>query len=344
MHMIEVPVLIVGGGPVGLTTSILLSRFGVRSLLVERHSGTSVHPKARAISVRTMEIFRQCALDQAIRDAGALPGGPPLIAWGRTLTDEQLKADPITTLAPEWERALSPIGGCGCPQDVLESILFDRARSYTEADIRFGCELESFEETECGVNATVRDRDSDTLSRVHTQYLVGADGAHSTVRELLGVHMDGPVNASRALSILFRADLTPFVNDRPILLCMIRHPEAPGLLAWTGTGGRWCFNAHFSNDAQVEDISVERAAELVRTAIGVADLPVEIVSSARFVSSARVAQSFQRGRVFLAGDAAHEMTPAGGHGMNTGIQDAHNLAWRLAAVIAGTAGARLLDS
>jgi 2-polyprenyl-6-methoxyphenol hydroxylase-like FAD-dependent oxidoreductase len=342
--VIEVPVFIVGGGPVGLTTSILLSRFGIRSLLVERHPGTSVHPKARAISVRTMEIFRQCALEQPIREAGVLPGEPPLVGWGQTLTDPQLKLQPITTLAPEAERAVSPTVGCGCPQDVLESVLLQHARGYEHADIRFGHELLGFERTACGVNATIRGHSSDMVTRVHAQYMVGADGAHSTVRDLLGIQMDGPENVSRALSMLFRADLTPYVKDRPILLCMIRNPDAPGLLAWTGTDGRWCFNMHFPEDAELEDVSSERAMELIRAAVGVPVLPVEILSCAPFISSARVAQSYRRGRVFLAGDAAHEMTPAGGHGMNTGIQDAHNLVWKLAAVIDGYADALLLET
>jgi 2-polyprenyl-6-methoxyphenol hydroxylase-like FAD-dependent oxidoreductase len=340
----KVPVLIVGGGPVGLTTSILLARYGVRSLLVERHAGTSLHPKARLISVRSMEIFRQCSLESAIREAGVLPGNSPVLAWGRALSDPQLKLHSIMTLTPEAERALSPTVGYGCPQDVLESVLIRRARQTAAADVRFGHELLELEQTDWGVTAAIRDRCTNRVTRVHAQYVVGADGAHSTVREILGIDMIGPKAVSQALSILFTADLGPHVRDRPILLCLVHNPEAPGMLAWTGTSGRWCFNAHFPQGARLEDFPPERAAKLVRTAVGAPDLAVEIVSCASFTSSARVAASYRSRRLFLAGDAAHEMTPAGGHGMNTGIQDAHNLAWKLAAVVNGSAGPSLLDT
>ncbi|MBV9547829.1 MAG: FAD-dependent monooxygenase [Chloroflexi bacterium] len=340
----KIPVLIVGGGPVGLTTSILLSRYGIRSLVVERHPGTSLHPKARVISTRSMEIFRQCSLESAIREAGALPGDAPALAWGRALSDPLLKLQAMKTLTPEADRALSPTVGCGCPQDVLEAVLLQRARENAVADVCFGHELLELDQTDCGATATIRESGSNTVTRVQAQYVVGADGAHSTVRDILGIDVPGPQAVSQALSILFRADLTAYVRERPILLCMIHHPDAPGMLLWTGKNGRWCFNAHFPEGARLEDFPPERAGQLVRTAVGVPDLPVEIVSTASFVSSARVAQSYSSGRVFLVGDAAHEMTPAGGHGMNTGIEDAHNLAWKLAAVVRGYAGPSLLDS
>jgi 2-polyprenyl-6-methoxyphenol hydroxylase-like FAD-dependent oxidoreductase len=340
----KIPVLIVGGGPVGLTTSILLSRYGIQSLLVERHPGTSLHPKARVISTRSMEIFRQCSLESAIREAGALPGDAPVLAWGPALSDPQLKLQAMKTLTPEADRALSPTVGCGCPQDVLEAVLLRRARENAVADVCFSQELLELDQTDCGAIAAIRERSSNTVRRMHAQYVVGADGAHSTVRDILGIDMTGPKAVSQALSILFKADLAPYVHDRPILLCLVHHPEAPGMLAWTGTHGRWCFNAHFPEGARIEDFPPERAAQLVRTAVGAPELPVEIVSTASFVSSARVAESCRSGRVFLVGDAAHEMTPAGGHGMNTGIEDAHNLAWKLAAVVLGCAGPSLLDT
>jgi 2-polyprenyl-6-methoxyphenol hydroxylase-like FAD-dependent oxidoreductase len=340
----QVPVLIVGGGPVGLTMSILLSRYGIGSLLVERHSGTSLHPKARVISVRSMEIFRQCSLESEIREAGVLPGDSPVLAWGRALSDPQLKLQAMKTLAPEADRVLSPTVGYGCPQDVLESVLLERAREYTAADVRFGHELLELQQTDCGVTAAIRERSSNKVTRVQAHYVVGADGAHSTVRDILGIDMIGPKAVSQALSILFRADLTAYVRDRPILLCMVHHPEAPGMLLWTGRDGRWCFNAHFPEGARLEDFSIDRTGQLVRWAVGAPELPVEIVSTAAFVSSARVAQSYRSGCIFLAGDAAHEMTPAGGHGMNTGIQDAHNLAWKLASVLHGSACESLLDT
>jgi 2-polyprenyl-6-methoxyphenol hydroxylase-like FAD-dependent oxidoreductase len=341
----EVPVLIVGGGPVGLSTSIFLSRQGIRSLLVERHSGTALHPKARGISNRTMEIFRQHGLEQAIREAGILPVAAPLSVWAQTLAGEELSRSVITTVSPDQGRSLSPTTGCGCPQDVLESVLLSHARQYDQADVRFNHELIDFVQDDSGVMATIRDRTSQRAIHAHALYLVGADGAHSTVREALGIKMHGPAGISHSLSILFRADLNAHLKDRPILICFIRHPDAPGLLLWTGAGGRWCFNTHFpDNEQSVNALGRERAIELVRTAVGVPNLQVEILSCAPWTVSARVAERYRVGRIFLAGDAAHEMTPAGGHGMNTGIQDAHNLVWKVAAVLESGAGAQLLDT
>jgi putative polyketide hydroxylase len=157
----EVPVLIVGGGPVGLSTSIFLSRQGIRSLLVERHAGTSLHPKARSINIRTMEIFRQHALEQPIREAGILPGAAPLSVWAHTLAGEELNRSVITTVAADIGRLLSPTSGCGCPQDVLELVLLNYARHYDQADVRFNHELVDFVQDSSGVTATIRDRTSD---------------------------------------------------------------------------------------------------------------------------------------------------------------------------------------
>ena len=156
--------------------------------------------------------------------------------------------------------------------------------------------------------------------------------------------MDGQAGISHSMSILFRADLSVYLKERPILICFIQHPDAPGLLLWTGAGGRWCFNTHFPNQQSADNFGTERAVELVRTAVGAPDLQVEILSCAPWTVSARVADRYSVGRIFLVGDAAHEMTPAGGHGMNTGIQDAHNLAWKLAATLQSAAGSRLLDT
>jgi 2-polyprenyl-6-methoxyphenol hydroxylase-like FAD-dependent oxidoreductase len=340
----EIPVLIVGGGPVGLSTSIFLSRQGIRSLLVERHVSTALHPKARGINIRTMEIFRQHGLEQPIRDAGILPGVAPLSVWAQTLAGEELGRSVITTVSPDTGRLLSPTTGCGCPQDVLESVLLNYAGQYDHADIRFNHELMDFAQDASGVTATIRDRTSDEVICARAQYLVGADGAHSSVREALGIKMVGQAGISHSMSILFRTDLSAYLKERPILICFIQHPDAPGLLLWTGAGGRWCFNTHFPNQQSADNFGTERAVELVRTAVGAPDLQVEILSCAPWTVSARVADRYSVDRIFLVGDAAHEMTPAGGHGMNTGIQDAHNLAWKLAATLQSAAGSRLLDT
>jgi putative polyketide hydroxylase len=196
--------VIVGGGPVGLSTSIFLSRQGIRSLLVERHAGTALHPKARSITIRTMEIFRQHGLEQAVREAGILPAEAPLAVWAQTLAGEELGRSVISTMSADRGRSLSPTTGCGCPQDVLESVLLNHARQYDQADVRFNHELMDAVQDDSGVTATIRDRTSDEVVRARSLYLVGADGAHSPVREALGIRMEGQAGISHSMSILFR--------------------------------------------------------------------------------------------------------------------------------------------
>jgi putative polyketide hydroxylase len=298
MKTIEIPVLIVGGGPVGLCASILLSHHGVPSLLAERHTGTSLYPKARLVNARTMEIFRQCGLEQAVREISLPPEQSRHAIWARTLVGEELQRRTIVTAAPDLSAGVSPTFGCTISQEV------------------------------------------------RAQYLLGADGAHSRVREVLGIPMVGPAGLSHTMNILFQADLSRWVAGRSINLAFLQHPDAPGILLAIDGGHRWAFQASYSPAAGqcAEDFTLERSIELVRAAVGVPDLPVEVLRAAPWTSSAQVAARFREGRVFLAGDAAHQMPPAGGFGMNTGMQDVQNLAWKLAAVLGGWAGPALLET
>jgi putative polyketide hydroxylase len=346
MKTIEIPVLIVGGGPVGLCTSALLSRHGVPSLLVERHTGTSLYPKARLINTRTMEIFRECGLEQAVREISLPPEQSRHAIWARTLAGEELQRRTIATVTPDLSEGVSPTFGCTSSQEVLEPILLTCARQFNLGEVRFGTELTTFVQDGSGVSATILDRVHGEETQVRAQYLIGADGAHSRVREVLGILMVGPTGLGHTMNILFRADLTRWVAGRSINLCMIQHPDAPGVLLAVNGVDRWYFQAFYSPAAgqRAEDFTPERCAALVRTAVGVPDLPVEVLRAAPWSPAARVAARFREGRVFLAGDSAHEMTPAGGFGMNTGIQDAHNLSWKLAAVLGKWAGPALLET
>ncbi len=346
MKTIEIPVLIVGGGPVGLCASILLSYHGVPSLLVERHTGTSIYPKARLVNTRTMEIFRQCGLEQAVREISLPPEQSRHAVWARTLVGEELQRRTFDTVTPDLSEGVSPTFGCTTSQEVLEPILLSCARQCTLGQVRFGSELTTFVQDGSGVSATLLDREQGEQMQVRAQYLIGADGAHSRVREVFGIPMVGPGEMGYTMNILFQADLSRWVAGRSINLAFIQHPDAPGVLLASDGEDLWVFQAFYSPTAgqRDEDFTPERCMALVRTAVGVSDLPVEVLRAAPWSSSARVAARFREGRVFLAGDAAHEMPPAGGFGMNTGIQDVHNLAWKLAAVLTGWAGPALLES
>jgi putative polyketide hydroxylase len=339
----EIPVLIVGGGPVGLTTSLLLSHYGVRSLLVEQHPGTSPYPKARLINARTMEIFRRLGIEQAIHDV-AIPHNRNLVV-ARTLAGEEFDCKPMEFVIPESVRDWSPTAGCTATQDTVEPVLLGQARRKELAQIRFNTQLTSFEQSKEHVLATLVHRPSGRVQQVRTQYLIGTDGRHSPIREGLGIHMLGQPVLGHLVNILFRADLSRWTGDREINICFILHPKAPGLLLDNG-GDHWRFTAFYDPDLgqRPEDFTPERCQQIVRTAVGAPDLSLELGEVSPWSDAALVAQRFSDRRIFLAGDAAHVMSPFGGFAMNVGIQDAHNLTWKFAAVLRRWAAPALLET
>ncbi|MDB5818190.1 MAG: 2-polyprenyl-6-methoxyphenol hydroxylase [Rhizobacter sp.] len=342
--MIDVPVLIVGGGPVGLTASIYLSLFDVESLLVERHPGTAILPKARALNARTMEMYRQIGLEEAIK-AVAMParfGGT--ILWSESLSGPEIKRlQPGRGSAANL--ALSVASNCGCSQDILEPVLRQRAEASSVAQLRFATELCELEVTSHGVRATIKDA-SGAFEEVRARYLIAADGSQSRVRTQLGIPRQGEVDVYDSINIHFNADLTPWVADRPAALYLIEQPELRGTFLTINGSDRWGFLvtslSHYGfTPAQ---FTPEFCTDILRRAVGVSDLQVNVLGVSAWKASALVAERYRAGPVFLAGDAAHEMPPTGGFGLNTGVQDAQNLAWKLAAVLRGEAGEALLDT
>jgi putative polyketide hydroxylase len=343
--MQEVPVLIVGGGPVGLTASILLSREGVRSLLVERHPSTAVHPKARGINARSMEMYRQCGVEAAIRKAGLAPEHTGLIVWTRTLSGEEIERRIPWRSGPQ-SLAVSAVRNCLCAQDDLEPVLRAFAERQGMGKLRFNTELTVFEQDDAGVTATLSDGVSGTHTRVRAQYLIAADGAQSLIRRQLGVRMLGLDKVYESINILLNAELRPWTAHRPAALYFVEHPNIKATFLTINAADRWGFlvNNLSAYGYKAADFTPERAVELVRMAVGVPDLRVKILSIAPWTASAHVAEQYCHGRVFLAGDAAHEMPPTGGFGLNTGVQDVHNLIWKLAAVLGGVARSSLLNT
>jgi 2-polyprenyl-6-methoxyphenol hydroxylase-like FAD-dependent oxidoreductase len=339
--VLDVPVLIAGGGPVGLTASILLSRLGVPSLLVERHPGTSIHPKARGINIRTMEIFRQCGIEDAVRAAGLDPERARFIIWTRTLAGEELERR-VPGRARPGSAPLSPARHCTCAQDDLEPVLRRFAESSGLGTVEFSTELIGFEQDGDAVTATLRRAGADT--RVRARYLIAADGARSRVREALGIPMQGTPALYRSVNVLLLAELTPWVADRPAALYFVEQPGLRATFLTINGANRWGFLINLPLNASVEEYTAARCADVVRQAAGLPDLDVEILGVDPWVAAAQVATRYRDGRVFLAGDAAHHMPPTGGFGLNTGVQDVHNLAWKLAAVLQGWATPALLDS
>ncbi|MFI1884610.1 FAD-dependent oxidoreductase [Streptomyces jumonjinensis] len=342
----RVPILIVGGSLVGLSTSMFLSRQGIGHLLVEKHAGTSTHPRGRGINVRSMELFRRAGVDGDIRDAAAvLSGNHGILQAGSLTGDDQewlfREIDPGGGLA-----RISPSSWCLCSQNDIEPVLMARSRE-AGAELRFSTELLSFEQDATGVTALVKDRLSGEHTTVRADYLVAADGPRSPVREQLGIGQSGNGELFHNVSMTFTSQqLIGIVGDRRFIVCYLTKPGADGALLPVDNRERWVFHApwHPELGETLEEFTDERCREHIRRAVGAPDLDVEITGMAPWHAAERVARRYSAGRVFLAGDSAHEMSPTGAFGSNTGIQDAHNLAWKLTAVLKGWAGQGLLDT
>jgi putative polyketide hydroxylase len=336
-------VLVVGAGPAGLVAAITLARYGVRVLLVEKRDEISTLSRALVISTRSMEILRSWGLEAEVR-AGAADVEP--CGWvTRTLASGEGAEVCLGYPTAAEAAVLSPTRPAWAAQDHFEPLLLARLRDAASARVRFDCELLELEERGDAVRALLRERGSDRTQEVETRFVVGADGAHSTVRAQLGIGMDGPDALAEYHSVQFHAPLTPIVADRRYGINVITHPEVSGVLAPRGANDRWLYAREWKpGQPRLVDYQEVRLADIIATAVGVNDLRPRIERVTAFSFAAQIADRYRESRCFLVGDAAHRMTPRGGTGMNTAIQDAHNLAWKLAWVLRGWAGTALLAS
>src|SRR5215471_14757324 len=288
--MKDIPVVIVGGGPVGLTASILLSKAGIRSLLVERHPGTAIHTKARAINGRSMEIFHQCGVEDAIRAAGLAPQQTGMIIWARTLAGEEIERRVPWRAGPQ-AALVTPVRNCLCAQDSLEPVLRRFAEGLGPGDVKFSTEAVSFEQDDDGVTLVLEDRSSRGRETVRAAYVIAADGAHSPIRQKLGVKMLGQPNVYDSINIAFNADLTPWTAHRPAALYFIENDRIRGSFLTINGRERWGFliSAMKAFGYTAEDITPALAADLIRLAVGSPDLDVEVVGLAPWKASAHVA-------------------------------------------------------
>src|SRR3954454_20746806 len=346
---LHVPVLVVGGSLVGLTTSLLLAHQGVPHLLVERHRGTAVHPRAASFHQRTMEIFRGVGLQEAVETAAARE----FVQNGAIVSVPTLASPDVTYFFRHFNEGvedLSPTSRLFITQIGLEPLLRDRAQALG-AEHRYGTEVVDMRQDDEGVAAVLRSRDDGAEQTVRAQYLVAADGAHGQVRERAGIELAGRGTFAECVTIYFRADLRELIGDRALSVVYVSSPELLGFFRFSLEGDSG-FLAVFSTtdpdgtrDTHVaDDLDTARCIQLVRTALGNPGIAVEVDNVQRWTAAAAHAARFRDGRVFLAGDAAHVMPPTGGFGGNTGVADAHDLAWKLAMVTRGIAGPGLLDT
>jgi 2-polyprenyl-6-methoxyphenol hydroxylase-like FAD-dependent oxidoreductase len=346
----EFPVVIAGGGLIGLSTAMFLAQHGVASLAVERLRGGSQLPRAAHFHLRTLELFRLAGIEDEVRrrsEDDFLPEGA-IIAMDN-LSGRKL-ADIIGSLNAGVE-TLSPCRRLFISQPSLEPILRRRAKE-AGAEVLEGHSVISVQQDATGVTATVKDVDSGAEHQLRAQYLVAADGAHSTVRESLGIPLDGRGVFSNSITLYFTADLSPQLGGKPLSVIYINNPVFGGFMRMNKDCQSGFIGINRVGDPLTDpdaanvakDISEKRLIEFVRAAAGVPNLPVRIDGVARWRATSDVARQFGQNRIFLAGDAAHLMPPNGGFGGNTGIHDAHNLAWKLAYVVKGLAGPQLLAS
>jgi len=356
----DVPVLVVGGSLVGLSAALFLRWHGVDVLTVERHAGTAINARAGHFHLRTVEILRSAGLEDAVRRKSEEQYPPD----GGINNVESLAGREIANYFPNLNAGVgefSPTVRLFINQDALEPILRVRAAELG-ARLRYRTECASLEQDEDGVTAVVRDLERGTESSVRAKYVIAADGNRSPVRERLGIGMSGHGLLSHSITIYFRAltDLGPLLADRNQGVHYVTNPLMRGFFRLDRSGNAGFLVVNLVGDTSrpeviaafpsapwanvAEGITEQRALELLRAAIGVPDIDVVIENIATWRAEANCADRFRDGRVFLAGDAAHVVPPNGGYGGNTGVQDAHNLAWKLAFTLAGVAGPGLLDS
>src|SRR5688572_11978479 len=331
-----------------MSTAMLLGHHGIPALAVEHHRGTAIHPRAAQITQRSMEILRAVGIEQIVCEKS----DEQFVQDGAIMAVETLAGRELGYFIAnlnEGVRDVSPCERVFISQSLLEPLLRKRAGELG-AELRFATDLVSFQQHADHVHAMIRHRDTGETDQVHAQYMVAADGAHSRVRETLGIRMQGRGVFSRSVTIYFRADVGGLLRGRNLSVIYVNHPQLRGFfrIEKPFTSGFLAVNAIGDSANPITDVatglSEERCLEWVRLALGSDDVSITIDNVMPWNAEANWAERYQQGRVFIAGDAAHAMPPNGGFGGNTGIQDAHNFAWKLAMVLKGEAAPELLDT
>jgi 2-polyprenyl-6-methoxyphenol hydroxylase-like FAD-dependent oxidoreductase len=338
----KIPVLIVGGGPVGLALALDLGWRGVPCLLIEQGDGDVVDAKMFATGIRTVEFCRRWGIADEVKHWGFPDDFPFDNVFVTSLNGHELGriAMPAQRDVPAFPE--SPERFAHCPQFIFDPILAKAARAHPQVRLRYRCRLAAFAETPDGVRAELIDEATGTSERIEAQYLIGCDGFASTVRKALGIEMRGVAIINRSVNVMFSAKALWTTHDKGKAgRYVIIGPEG----AWaslTPADGRERWRLMIHGEPDMDPDSVDAGAE-VRRAIG-RDIDCTILKVGHWVRRRMVADHYGRGRVLLAGDAAHVMPPNGGLGMNTGIGDAVDLGWKLAALHHGWGGSDLLAS
>lgn len=351
--MTDTQVLIAGGGPAGLTLALELGARGIACVLVNDAPHTARHPKANAVSSRTMEHMRRHGIAERLRARGLAPDHPTDLTYFTSLTGHEIgrfrqpsRAEALAEAKAGTSRWASPEPPLRCSQIFLEEELKAKAETLASVDLRFGWKLTGFEDREDHVSASIENAGTGETVEITASYLVGCDGGASMVRKSLGIELEGesgvvrPMMGGPMYAAYFR------VADEPDWL-----PERRAWQYWLHTEGMRALLVHVDSDrlflfhfAMPDGGDGADPTDLIHRAVG-REFPLEVISSVNWNAGySLVAQKYRSGNVFIAGDAVHLFTPTGGMGMNTGVDDAANLGWKLAAALQGEGGEALLES
>jgi 2-polyprenyl-6-methoxyphenol hydroxylase-like FAD-dependent oxidoreductase len=338
----HVPIVIVGGGPVGLFLAIELGTRGIACELLERRDGSIKVPKMNLVHVRTMEHIRRLGLEQEVRDAGWPHDYPLDVTLHTGLHGHEIIRYHFPSDNERDDSAFTPAPLQRCPQNWFDPLLLDRARKLPSVRIRMRTEMSSFEQDDAGVTSMVESLDDGNPEKLRCDYLVACDGADSAIRNALGIGLVGSMALDHNMNVFFRSRTLLAKNPlgRASNYFELGARGIERIISPIDGRELWRLGVRAQPD---DDAQTFPTTAILRDVLG-PDIDFELLAVVKWTRREVVAERMHQGRVFLAGDAAHQLTPNGGQGMNTGIADAVDLAWKLDATLNGWGGPQLLDS